>query len=96
MSNTITAILIVGGILAIFCLMFSLDRRLEEKTGRDLGSWLFTLIVLALLIGGGAKMMSYGEVSTASDALGFSVWGLVSILLGGGIILILWQRRSKP
>jgi hypothetical protein len=95
MSNTITAILIVSGILAIICLMLALDQRLEEKTGKNLVNWLITLFVLALLIGGGAKMMAFGETSTASYALGFSVRGLALILLGGVIILIMWRRRSK-
>jgi hypothetical protein len=95
MSNTITAILIVVGFLAIICLMLALDQRLEEKTGKNLGSWLINLLVLALLFGGGAKMMSFGATSTASHAWAFSVRGLVLILLGGVIILILWRRRSK-
>jgi len=95
MNALVTAILIIGGLIGAVFVYATVSKKLDEKTGKSLGSWFWSLVfsVIFLAVGFGGLSLVHGGMN--DDEVGFVILGIIVMALASLVIYFIWCKDDS-
>ena len=97
MEALVTVLLVIGGLVAIGAILGFASEALEKSTGKDLGTWFWTLVNTIILLGigyGGLSFLRWGMADPQNSLVVFV--GLAVMGLAGFMIYLIWTDDGRP